>query len=85
MSFEELVKEFFLICVYALQVIGGSPGEFGFGYYLANIIIFVFIQPLLILLFFFLWRRALKKNKILEEQIVSIKGELIDEATTEIH
>lgn len=65
MSFEVLVKEFFLFCVYVLQVIGGSPGEFGFGYYLANIIIFVFLQPFLILLFFILWRRLKRKNKLL--------------------
>ena len=43
-------------CVYLLQVIGGSPGEFGFGYYLINILIFVIIQPALIVLFFILWR-----------------------------
>ena len=59
--FEQFITEFFKICVYILQVIGGSPGEFGFGYYLANILIFVILQPALILLFFILWR--LEKGK----------------------
>jgi hypothetical protein len=44
-------------CVYILQVMGGAPGEYGYGYYLANILVFVVLQPGLILLFFSLWRR----------------------------
>jgi preprotein translocase subunit YajC len=35
----------------------------GMGYNLANIVIFVIIQPALILLFFVLWRREKRKNK----------------------
>ena len=35
----------------------------GMGYELANIVIFVFLQPALILLFFILWRREVNKNK----------------------
>ena len=50
--FEKLITDFFMLCVYILQVIGGTPGQYGFGYYLANIIIFVILQPALILLFF---------------------------------
>jgi len=61
--FENIITDFFMFCVYVLQVIGGAPGEFGFGYYLANIIIFVIFQPALILLFFILWRKEKKKNK----------------------
>ena len=61
--FEVLVTDFFNFCVYVLQVIGGSPGKFGFGYYLANILIFVILQPALILLFFILWRVEKNKNK----------------------
>ena len=61
--FEKLITDFFMLCVYILQVIGGVPGEYGFGYYLANIIIFVIIQPGLILLFFILWRKEKRKNK----------------------
>jgi hypothetical protein len=40
----------------------GAPGEFGIGYYLANIVIFVFLQPALIILFFILWRKEKRKN-----------------------
>ena len=59
---EKFITDFFMWCVYILQVIGGAPGEFGFGYYLANIIIFVFLQPALIILFFLLWRKEKRKN-----------------------
>ena len=61
--FEKLITDIFVFCVYILQVIGGAPGEYGFGYYLANIIIFVILQPALILLFFILWRTEKRKNK----------------------
>ena len=50
--FEKIITDLFMLCVYILQVIGGTPGEYGFGYYLANIVIFVVLQPALILLFF---------------------------------
>ena len=60
--FEKIITDLFMLCVYILQVIGGTPGEYGFGYYLANIIIFVFLQPILILLFFILWRKEKRKN-----------------------
>ena len=60
--FEKIITDLFMLCVYILQVIGGAPGEYGFGYYLANIIIFVILQPVLILLFFILWRKEKKKN-----------------------
>jgi len=59
---EQLITNIFMFCVYVLQVIGGSPGEFGLGYYLANLMIFVILQPALILLFFILWRIEKKKN-----------------------
>ena len=55
-----MITDFFNWCVYILEVIGNITGM---GYELANIIIFVFIQPLLILIFFILWRREIKKNK----------------------
>ena len=56
----EFIGWFFDICVYILQVIGDVTGM---GYALANIVIFVILQPALILLFFILWRKALKKNE----------------------
>ena len=60
--FEKVITDLFMLCGYILQVIGGTPGEYGFGYYLANIIIFVVLQPALILLFFILWRKEKRKN-----------------------
>ncbi len=56
----EFIGWFFNICVYILQVIGDVTGM---GYALANIVIFVILQPALILLFFVLWRKALKNNE----------------------
>tara|TARA_B100000767_G_scaffold84100_1_gene80937 strand:+ start:708 stop:899 length:192 start_codon:yes stop_codon:yes gene_type:complete len=61
--FEKIITDFFMLCVYVLQVVGGASSEYGFGYYLANIIIFVILQPALILLFFFLWRKEKEKNQ----------------------
>lgn len=55
-----MVNDFFNWCVYVLEVIGNVTGM---GYELANIVIFVILQPGLILLFFILWRMEKKKNK----------------------
>jgi len=54
-----MINSFFNWCVYVLEVIGNITGM---GYELANIVIFVILQPGLILLFFILWRK--EKNKI---------------------
>ena len=56
-----MINDFFNWCVYVLEVIGNITGM---GYELANIVIFVILQPLLILIFFILWRREVKKNKV---------------------
>ena len=55
-----MVNDFFNWCVYGLEVIGNVTGM---GYELANIVIFVILQPALILLFLVLWRMEKKKNK----------------------
>ena len=68
---ETFIKEVFMACVYVLQVIGGAPGEFGFGYYLGNIVIFVIIQPGLIFLFFLLWHKERDRNKMLLSKKIS--------------
>ena len=60
---EQFITDAFMYCVYILQIIGGAPGKFGFGYYLVNLMIFVILQPGLILLFFILWRLEKRKNK----------------------
>ena len=64
---ENFITELFMLCVYILQVLGGAPGEYGYGYYLANIVIFVVLQPALILLFYVLWRVEKRKNKKLKK------------------
>ena len=61
---EEFITDLFMQCVYILQVIGGSPNEFGFGYYLANILIFVVLHPSLIVLFLGLWLREKRSNSV---------------------
>ena len=58
----------FLVILYdlalvALQWIGGEVGAMGLGYYIANIAVFVFIQPSLILIFMGLWLRQKRKNR----------------------
>ncbi len=50
-----MIDQFFLWCVWVLEVTG-------MGYELANIVIFVILQPGLILLFFILWRNQINKN-----------------------
>ena len=48
-----MIDQFFLWCVWVLEIMGEVTGM---GYELANIVIFVILQPGLILLFFILWR-----------------------------
>ena len=54
-----IIDQFFNWCVWVLVTIGNVTGM---GYELANIVIFVVIQPALILLFFALWIRE-KRTK----------------------
>lgn len=56
-----LISDFFFWCVHVLEVIGEVTGM---GYYLANIVIFVILEPALIILFFYLWIKERKKNAI---------------------
>ena len=57
---EHHISDFFFWCVHVLEVIGEVTGM---GYALANIVIFVILEPALIILFFYLWIREKKKNK----------------------
>jgi len=54
-----MIDQFFLWCVWVLEVIGEVTGM---GYELANIVIFVILPPGLIILFFILWRNQKNKN-----------------------
>ena len=58
-----MIDQSFLWCVSVLEVIGEVTGM---GYELANMVIFVILQPGLILLFFILWRRQKKVNSKLD-------------------
>ena len=53
-----MINNLFDWCVSVLIFIGNTTGM---GYELANIVIFIILQPALILLFYILWR--LEKNK----------------------
>ena len=54
-----MIHDLFNFCVKILEWIGDITGM---GYEMANIVIFIFIQPALIVLFFVLWLRARKKR-----------------------
>ena len=55
-----MIHDFFNWCVWVLEVIGELTGM---GYELANIVIFVIVQPVLIILFYVLWRKEKNKNR----------------------
>ena len=55
----ELIDFIFKMCVIILVDLSNF---LGLSYEAVNIIIFIFLQPGLILLFFILWRREQKKN-----------------------
>ena len=54
----EPINALFAACVLILEVIGEWTGM---GYQLANIVIFIVLQPALILLFLCLWLREKRK------------------------
>ena len=54
-----MIHDLFNFCVKILEWIGDITGM---GYEMSNIVIFIFIQPALILLFFVLWLKARKKR-----------------------
>ena len=59
MDMNESVNALFAACVLILQVIGEWTGM---GYQLANIVIFIALQPALILIFLFLWLRERRRR-----------------------
>ena len=58
--FNSLVDSLFWYCVNILKYLGEITG---LGYNLLNILVFIFLQPFLILLFFYLWLST-KKTKV---------------------
>ena len=57
----EFLENYYDIGLAILQMVGGCPNEYCLGYQITNIVIFVFIMPSLILLFWSLWRLELQK------------------------
>ena len=55
----EPINALFAACVLILEVIGEWTGM---GYQLANIVIFIVLQPALILLFLYLWLREKRRQ-----------------------
>ena len=53
-----MINDFFNLCVLVLKIMADFTGM---SYELINILIFVILQPLLILFFFYLWRREKHK------------------------
>ena len=56
-----MINDFFNWCVLVIDVIGDITGM---GYELTNIVLFVILQPALIILFYVLWRRERNKNDL---------------------
>ncbi len=55
-----MINDFFNWCVLVLEIMADLMGM---SYELINILIFVILQPLLILFFFYLWRREKHKYR----------------------
>ena len=55
-----MINDFFNWCVLVLEIMADLMGM---SYELINILIFVILQPLLILIFFYLWRRERRKYR----------------------
>ncbi len=55
-----MINDFFNWCVLVLEILADLTGM---SYELINILIFVIFQPLLIVVFFYLWRRETKKYR----------------------
>ena len=64
----ELIDFVFKVCVIVLVDLANL---IGISYEAINIIIFVFLQPALILLFFVLWKKERKKNII--SQVIKLQ------------
>ena len=55
-----MINDFFNWCVLVLEIMADYTGM---SYELINILIFVIFQPLLIVVFFYLWRRETQKYR----------------------
>ena len=58
---QQLVNDIFSLAEYWLNYLGDITG---LGYQMINYILFIGLQPGLIIIFFILWRLEIKKNKL---------------------
>lgn len=58
---EQIIINYYNFAVFILEALGGFTTT---GYMIANFAIFAFLQPGLALLFFYLWRREVKANRL---------------------
>ena len=63
-TMNEIIMVLFNICCRIIYLIGELTGM---GYELTNLVIFVIVNPLLTLIFFYLWRKSQIKNKVWKE------------------
>jgi len=70
------LESYYDIALEILQLLGGNPEGFGLGYEIVNILIFIIIQPGLIILFFLLWQKQKRKNQPCSERAATKKEAL---------
>ena len=58
---DQIIINYYNFAVFILEALGGFTA---IGYMIANFVIFVFLQPGLALLFFYLWRKEVKGNRL---------------------
>ena len=59
---KEFLENYYQLGKNLLIFLGGGGGQESLGYEIVHILIFVFIQPGLIIFFFYLWQKERKKN-----------------------
>lgn len=72
----QFLESYYDIALKILQLLGGNPGGFGLGYEIVNVLIFIIIQPGLIILFILLWQKQKRKNQSYSEDL-PVKKEVL--------
>ena len=71
----KFLESYYDLALDLLKLLGGNPGGFGLGYEIVNILIFIILQPGLIIFFFLLWQKQKRKNQS-SSKILPIKNEI---------
>ena len=74
-SLSEIITIIFQVCCGIIYLIGEVTGM---GYELANLVIFVILQPLITLIFFILWRSAKSRGEVWKELYNPAKTQLTE-------